>query len=118
MEGVEILNQFEVAIDFQLNGTAFWVVFVFINIALIVVGMLLWLVDGCDFNVVILMGVVGILIGTILGLIAGESFEIATEYETHYQVIITDEVKMTEFNEQYEILDQEGKIYTVREKIK
>lgn len=31
-----------------------------------------------------------------------------------YKVTITDEVSLNEFNEKYEITDQEGKIYTIR----
>lgn len=37
------------------------------------------------------------------------------EYETRYKITISDEVSMNDFLERYEILDQEGKIYTVRE---
>ena len=33
-----------------------------------------------------------------------------------YKVTISDDVSFTEFNEKYEILEQDGKIYTVREK--
>lgn len=33
-----------------------------------------------------------------------------------YQVIIDESVKMVEFNEKYEIVDQDGKIYTVIER--
>ena len=33
-----------------------------------------------------------------------------------YNVIISDEVSLTEFNEKYEIIEQNGKIYTVRER--
>ena len=33
-----------------------------------------------------------------------------------YKVTIDDSVSMTEFMDKYEILDQEGKIYTVKEK--
>lgn len=33
-----------------------------------------------------------------------------------YKCIIDDSVSLTEFNEKYEILDQEGKIYTVKER--
>lgn len=33
-----------------------------------------------------------------------------------YKVTISDEVSMNEFYEKYEVLDQEGKIYTVRER--
>ena len=35
--------------------------------------------------------------------------------ETHYQVIIDDSVPMNEFFEKYEVIKQEGKIYTVKE---
>ena len=41
------------------------------------------------------------------------------KYETgeyHYKVTIDDSVSMTEFLDKYEILDQEGKIYTVKER--
>lgn len=34
-----------------------------------------------------------------------------------YKVIIDDSVLMSEFVDHYEILDQEGKIYTVKEKV-
>ena len=37
-------------------------------------------------------------------------------YESHYKVTISDEVSMNDFLERYEIINQEGKIYTVRER--
>ena len=37
-------------------------------------------------------------------------------HHMEYKVIINDSVKMNNFVEYYEILDQEGKIYTVRER--
>ena len=36
---------------------------------------------------------------------------------TRYKVIISEDVKLVEFLEQYEILDTEGEIYTIREVI-
>lgn len=36
---------------------------------------------------------------------------------TRYKVTISDDVKLVEFLEQYEILDTEGEIYTIREVI-
>jgi hypothetical protein len=38
------------------------------------------------------------------------------EYYPTYKVIISDEVSMNEFMGKYEILNQDGKIYTVKEK--
>lgn len=37
---------------------------------------------------------------------------------TKYQVLIDEEVNLVEFNEKYEILDIEGKIYTIKERDK
>ena len=36
------------------------------------------------------------------------------QYETQYKVLISDEVSMNEFVAKYEIISQEGCIYTVR----
>lgn len=37
------------------------------------------------------------------------------KYETHYQVTVDNSVSMNEFQNKYEIIGVEGKIYTVRE---
>lgn len=39
------------------------------------------------------------------------------KYETRYQVTIDDSVIMNEFQSKYEIIEVEGKIYTVRERV-
>ena len=36
--------------------------------------------------------------------------------EDHYEVMIDDSVSMTEFNEKYEIIEQRGMIYKVKER--
>ena len=38
-------------------------------------------------------------------------------YETRYQVTVDDSVSMNEFQNKYEIIEVEGKIYTVRERV-
>lgn len=40
------------------------------------------------------------------------------KYETRYQVTVDDSVSMNEFQNKYEIIKVEGKIYTVKERIK
>ena len=62
------------------------------------------------FLIVFIAG--GALFGTLVGRTTGDPIE----YETQYKVVIDDSVSMNEFIEKYEIIDQEGKIYTVREK--
>lgn len=64
------------------------------------------------------MTIVGIILGGMSGTAAGEIYEIPTNYEIHYKVTISDEVLMTEFYEHYEVIEQEGKIFTVRENTK
>lgn len=39
------------------------------------------------------------------------------EYETHYQVTVDNSVSMNKFQNKYEIIEVEGKIYTVRERV-
>jgi hypothetical protein len=51
-----------------------------------------------------------------MGLMAGTIFSIPTTHKVQYKVTISDEVSMNEFLEKYEIIEQEGKIYTIEEK--
>lgn len=39
------------------------------------------------------------------------------KYETQYQVTVDDSVSMNEFQNKYEIIKVEGKIYTVRDRV-
>jgi hypothetical protein len=45
-------------------------------------------------------------------------FCVDTTEVTEYKVTIDDSVKYVEFTEKYEVVDQEGEIYTVRERTK
>ena len=63
----------------------------------------------------------GLITGLIFALLGSPLFtalfskeEVGKEY--HYKVTIDDSVSMNEFLDKYEILDQEGKIYTVKER--
>lgn len=40
------------------------------------------------------------------------------KYETRYQVTVDDSVSMNEFQNKYEIIEVDGKIYTVKERVK
>ena len=116
MEGVEILNQFEVVTESVFNMQAFWITVGIAALIGSIIGIISVIFDGLEWNSIPVFLIVFTLLGIVLGVAYGAVFSIPTKYETHYQVTTTDEVKMTEFNERYEILDQEGKIYTVRER--
>ena len=55
------------------------------------------------------------LVGLILMTIAGTPNKNSLDY-IEYKVIIDDSVSMVEFSNKYEILDQDGRIYVVRER--
>lgn len=109
MNGIEILNTTEVGIDYAPNWWACGLAFLFciiIAIACIII---------TKSNAINPLGW-----AILLGIIASGVVLIITlhpaAYETHYQVTIDDSVSMNEFLDKYEIVKQEGKIYTIKER--
>ena len=115
MTGVEILTTEEVATEFASNkGVS---VFVFIAIVIICATFGYFMMDDCNKSVGIAIGCsLGVFLGLIGMIIALTATEEIVDYETQYKVTISDEVQLNEFNEKYEIIEQDGKIYTVRER--
>ena len=114
MTGVEILAMEEVAIAFGFCWEAFFIMLIAGGLVATFISALATCNDEYDVSVTVLTILLGVvlLLSILLGNIGhGEP----TEYETHYKVTISDEVSMNDFLERYEIVDQEGKIYTVRE---
>ena len=110
MTGVEILATGEGATSFEPNST----VFLFV-LALCVIG---GLVIGSKGKECGLGALVGLLIGMVVGRLFAVIIGIAElEYYPTYKVTISDEVSMNEFMDKYEILNQDGKIYTIKERI-
>lgn len=62
-------------------------------------------------HILIAIAIIGIAICGI-----GASIKTNKIVDTKYQVIVSDDVNFNEFHEKYEIIEQNGKIYTVREK--
>lgn len=115
MNGVEILSSAEVASEFAFNWTAFWTTLgILFGIGLIssVVSFLFMEEWGAAFASLFVACFLGIWLGTVIA----NNNKIPISYETHYKVTIDDTVSMNEFLDKYEILDQEGKIYTVKER--
>lgn len=116
MSGVEILATEEVVVAWESwNWEGFLTTVGICFLVAIVAGLLTGVSDDWGLGITIFLIVFlagGALFGTLVGRTTGEP----TEYETQYKVIIDDSVSMNDFIEKYEIIDQEGKIYTVREK--
>lgn len=106
IDGVEILSA-----TAQTSWHA-WTFIVALVVTMVIAMCVLFLTDD---------GVYGISAGFIVFIICALVFGVGGvgKYETdeyYYKVTIDDSVSMNQFLDKYEILDQEGKIYTVREK--
>ena len=113
MTGVEILATQEIVVEFGFCWTGFFAMLLFGGMISIFLAVAMvycdnfqrWATFGACLGFTLILSV-------LVGIVAdGEP----TKYETQYKVTISDEVSMNEFLERYEIIDQEGKIYTVRE---
>ena len=116
INGIEILSSAEVACEFAFNWTVFWVTFGVTACFAILMGIVHVIKGEVEWWFILICLLIGVVIGCVMGAIIGSLGEIPTAYETHYKVTIEDSVSMNEFLDKYEILDQEGKIYTVKER--
>ena len=114
MQGVEILSEQQVVTDIVGNSTAAWTVAIVVFVIFVIYG-LIQLAHGECFDGLCCVG-----FGLIFGLLLwGATYMVTqkpTAYETQYQVIVTDEVSMNEFYENYRVIDHDGRIFTVRER--
>ena len=112
MEGVEILSTSEVVVGYVFNVKVYL-------IALVIITGLMTLAScfygGFHFEEVVIGLITGVVFGAIFGIFPAMQVT-PSEYETRYKVTVSDEVSMNEFLDRYEIINQEGKIYTVRER--
>lgn len=115
MNGVEILTSAQVATEWAFNDTAFWTTAIIIFFIFLITG-IFESCDEMDCMPLILCSAIGIILGGVFGIVMGMGTQIPTAYETQYKVTISEEVSMTDFYEHYEVIDQDGKIFTVREK--
>jgi hypothetical protein len=116
MTGVEILAMEEVAVAFAFNWIAFWMITGLLAVAGFVFGLVIAEKYAYDWQLVPALMLAGVIGGLLIGVAIGAASSEPTAYETQYKVTVSDEVPMNEFLERYEIIDQEGKIYTVRER--
>ena len=115
MQGVEILTSAQVVTEHAANWSAFWITFGIAFGIMFILGIVIYINDD-DWIHMVCGSIAGIIIGSILGLYACFIFLKTVAYETQYQVIISDEVLLNEFYEHYEVIAQDGKIFTVKEK--
>ena len=110
MNGVEILSS-ETIYNTFLPG---WCIAIgFVLLIAFVVPLAINIVDG---NTIWSLIFIVLMIGSFSVMILSDTENKNSINHIEYKVTIDDSVSMNEFLDKYEILDQEGKIYTVKEK--
>lgn len=120
MEGVTILNEFEVVqvVNETFNSTAGFVALIVTVLICAITGFFIGRINRDE----VLSTLVGALFGCVLGFLAmavfGTIFSYPPETETtkQYEVILDDSVSMNEFCEHYNVVEQRGDIFVVEEK--
>ena len=112
LEGIEILAQTEIMKNPDWTSLFFTAMFIFI-----LLGFLMAIIGGIiDMWKLIACGV-GLAIGTfVTSFIISTSISPEPTGRYEYQVTIDDAVSFTELYEKYEVIDQNGKIWTIRDK--
>ena len=110
MNGVIILNSYESLTNFGsillMSILCAWF------LAAAILALFALLKYGCDSWKEPAFLVICVVLTIVCGCLIPED-----KYETHYQVTVDNSVSMNEFQNKYEIIEVEGKIYTVRERV-
>lgn len=109
MTGVEILSIGEIGAGSAFNWTM--VILGGGLIGLVAGFMGAVMEDSIGFGILLF-----IVVSIFTGVICGFGNAKPTHYVPTYKVIISDEVSMNDFMDKYEILEQDGRIYTVKER--
>lgn len=112
MNGITILNSYE----YLTNGAnILGSILLFISFLLGSIAILITLLKNrsryswAEYIILIVLVALTITVGCLIP---------KKKYETQYQVTVDDSVSMNEFQNKYEIIKVEGKIYTVRDRVK
>jgi len=118
MNGVEILFQEEVVVKTVFNWKLVLSILPIIFMVFLVAFGLMQYKENVfkSWKKTIIVTFIAFLIESVFVLPVGFEFDKPKTYKTQYKVTISEEVSMTDFNEKYEILEKEGKIYTIQEK--
>ena len=105
LNGIEVLNDGYINKDFPLWMLIFIVIFLVIGVF-------------CIFGIEMKTKLIGITSSTICFILLVSGIIISNQPSDiiQYQVTIDESVSMVEFNERYEVIEVEGKIYTIVEK--
>lgn len=106
MEGIEILSVGKTLINSGYNIGLMFAAGLLITVSGVILAIIY------DEDCIAFLGMMlGLFVGIWVGFASSEP-----EYAPTYKVTISDTVSLNDFNEKYEILEQDGKIYTIMER--
>lgn len=116
MNGVEILSEQAV---YKVESL-WWLFFLFIGIGFtagLIIAITEWVGFGWDRDMLWLI-LMTTIIGAYVGVAAFKLYENETDVVDHieYKVTVSEDVNFNEFMNMYEVVDQDGKIYIVKER--
>lgn len=112
MSGIEILSVVEVVTKYEY----FWFIFWFFTASFSTLCALISKTLKDPLKDILKCAVLGASVGAMIGAMIMTFNKKPVAYENHYKVTISDEVNFIEFNNKYEVIDQDGLIYTIRER--
>lgn len=117
MEGVEILFAEEITRSVWNGFVWHWGFAIVILVGLFLIGVAIYsswncTAKGVELTAMVVIGVIFLFFGSICFYIKGT---VPVYDYTKYKVIVDETVNMNEFFEKYELVDQEGRIYIVKD---
>jgi uncharacterized protein YqgC (DUF456 family) len=115
MNGINILNSTEVVVESTSN---YWLAGIVWILVIIACGMIAYGLEDYNRGEAAMAGcLIGAMIGLLFWVMTCAMTSTPTVQEVQYEITIDDSVSMKEFTNKYEIIEQRGEIYVVREKV-
>ena len=116
MEGIKILSVEEVVNKTQFKLEIALIAAGVFCLVFIIIGIFISIKEHDWRNLLLIFGA-SLVVSLFLANIVGTAFEKPVEYATQYKVVVSNEVPFVDFYEKYEIIEQDGEIFTIREKL-
>ena len=116
MEGIKILSTEDIVSKTEFNLNIALIACIIIFAVFIILGIFVSIKEHNWLNLMII-GFIGLFASILVAIGCGITFAKPIKYTTQYKVIISNEVSFVDFYEKYEIIEQDGEIYTIREKL-
>lgn len=114
LDGITVLNSYKVVTKTAFSWSGFWIG-VIIAALVMLIGAAIISNELEDF--LFMFGIGTVLLGSLFGCLFGRHImSKPVEYTAEYEVIISDDISINDFYNRYDIIEQRGEIYVIREK--